>query len=248
MQIPVTTNGDNGTVPLGATSTPWSVDYGRLTPLIVKAIQQLAQQLTDLANTIAGFADSFTTKQLTFTRATGDEIDVKTANIQTANTQKLCIGSTCVTEPQLQALLAAANQSGTGASGTGSSTPPPSSSNNAASSSTDSSATPPVVQVNGDNPAIIQVGATYNDLGATITGPTADLNLGITTYVNGAPMNPIQLDTTQAATDTIQYVVTDQSGLTSTSTRQVIIEAAEAPSIIPTENISSSTEATSTAQ
>jgi hypothetical protein len=31
-------------------------------------------------------------------------------------------------------------------------------------------------------------------LGATITGPQADLNLGITTYLNGAPMNPIQLD------------------------------------------------------
>jgi hypothetical protein len=51
-----------------------------------------------------------------------------------------------------------------------------------------------VLQVNGDNPAIIQVGATYSDLGATITGPQADLNLGITTYVNGSPINPIQLD------------------------------------------------------
>jgi hypothetical protein len=45
-------------------------------------------------------------------------------------------------------------------------------------------------------------------------------------------MNPIQLDTTQAATDTIQYVATlpaqagDQSGVTSTSTRTVIIQAA----------------------
>jgi endosialidase-like protein len=36
----VTTNGDNGTVPLG-TSMPWGVDYGRITPLIVKAVQEL---------------------------------------------------------------------------------------------------------------------------------------------------------------------------------------------------------------
>jgi hypothetical protein len=50
-------------------------------------------------------------------------------------------------------------------------------------------------------------------VGATITGPQADLNLGITTFVNGAPMNPVQLDTTQAATDTIQYVATDSAGL-----------------------------------
>jgi hypothetical protein len=69
-------------------------------------------------------------------------------------------------------------------------------------------------------------GDNYIDLGAQITGPQADLNLGITTYVNGAPMNPIQLNTTQAATDTIQYVVTDQSGLSSTTTRTVIIQAA----------------------
>ena len=59
-------------------------------------------------------------------------------------------------------------------------------------------------------------------------------NLGIQTFVNGAPMSPVQLDTSQAATDTIDYVATDQTGLTSTSTRTVIIESAEAPSIVPT--------------
>jgi hypothetical protein len=38
----------------------------------------------------------------------------------------------------------------------------------------------------------------------------------------------------QAATDTIAYVVTDQNGLTSTSTRTVIIQAA--PSIVPADD------------
>jgi hypothetical protein len=99
-----------------------------------------------------------------------------------------------------------------------------------------------VLQVNGDNPAIIQVGATYTDLGATITAPLADLNLGITTYVNGAPMNPVQIDTSTAATDTIDYVATDSTGLSSTSTRTVIIQAR---SIVPADNASSTT-ATST--
>lgn len=37
----VTTNGDDGTQPLAKGATPWSVDYGRLTPLLVKSIQQL---------------------------------------------------------------------------------------------------------------------------------------------------------------------------------------------------------------
>jgi cold shock CspA family protein len=35
------------------------------------------------------------------------------------------------------------------------------------------------------------------------------------------------------ATDTIDYVATDSAGLTATSTRTVIIEAANAPSIVP---------------
>jgi len=88
------------------------------------------------------------------------------------------------------------------------------------------------------------VGDSYADLGATITGPPADLNLGITTYVNGIETNPIHIDTTQAATDAIDYVVTDTAGLTATSTRTVIIQAAVAVST----GASSTTEATSTSQ
>jgi hypothetical protein len=101
-----------------------------------------------------------------------------------------------------------------------------------------------VIQINGANPAIIQVGDSYTDLGATITDPTADINLGIETYLNGTLTSNIVLDTTQAATDTIDYVATDQNGLTATSTRTVIIEA---PSIVPTDD-ASTTATTSTAQ
>jgi hypothetical protein len=108
-----------------------------------------------------------------------------------------------VTEGQFKALLAGAA---------------PSSSASEQGSSSSSTTTPPVISINGDHPAHIHVGDTDADLGATITGPKADLNLGISTYVNGAPMNPIQLDTTQAATDTIAYVATDSAGLTSTTT------------------------------
>jgi hypothetical protein len=66
----------------------------------------------------------------------------------------------------------------------------------------------------------------YADLGATITGPQADLHLGIRTYLNGVEMSPVQIDTSKMATDTIQYVVTDQNGQTATSTRTVIIQLA----------------------
>jgi hypothetical protein len=79
--------------------------------------------------------------------------------------------------------------------------------------------------------------------------PQADLNLDIKTFLNGALASTIQIDTTQAATDTIDYVVTDSQGLTSTSTRTVIIEAASdtaTPPPPPSSTDASSTAATST--
>jgi hypothetical protein len=99
-----------------------------------------------------------------------------------------------------------------------------------------------VIQTNSDNPAIIQVGA-------TITGLQADLNLGIQTYLNGTLESPIELETSSAATDTIVYVVTDSQGLTSSSTRTVIVEpAAVPPTPPPTSSTATSSSTTSTAQ
>jgi Domain of unknown function (DUF5011) len=89
--------------------------------------------------------------------------------------------------------------------------------------------TPPVIQINGSNPATIHVGDTYADLGATITGPMADLNLGIKTVLNGTLVSNIVIDTSSVATDTIDYVATDSQGQTSTSTRTVIIEPLALP-------------------
>jgi hypothetical protein len=63
----------------------------------------------------------------------------------------------------------------------------------------------------------------------TITGPQQDRNLGIQTFVNGTALSPVQINTTKAATDTIAYVATDQFGLTSTTTRTVMIEPAATP-------------------
>jgi hypothetical protein len=81
-----------------------------------------------------------------------------------------------------------------------------------------------------DNPAMIQVGNSYADLGASVTdtgpGQAADTNLGYKTFLNGTLVSNIVLDTTALATDTIDYVATDTWGNTATSTRTVIIEAA----------------------
>jgi hypothetical protein len=85
----------------------------------------------------------------------------------------------------------------------------------------------PVISINGENPAHIHVGDAYSDLGAAITAPEEDKNLGIKTYLNGALVSDIVLDTSEPATDTIEYVVAGHSGLTSTSTRTVFIDPLE---------------------
>ena len=73
-------------------------------------------------------------------------------------------------------------------------------------------------------------GESYQDLGATITGPTdADKNLGLKYFLNGELVSDIVIDTSAVATDTIDYVAIDPAGLTATTTRTVIIEAASAP-------------------
>lgn len=82
----------------GADGSISGVDDRGLLAVLVSAIQGLMSR-------IGNFAESFTTRELTFTRATGDEITVRKANIQQANVQELCVGSTCLTESQVQALL-----------------------------------------------------------------------------------------------------------------------------------------------
>jgi hypothetical protein len=136
---------------------------------------------------------------------------------------------TCVTGDQLKSVLAGSAAAGApvigGAAPSGSS---------ALGAQTDATTTttsandnePPVIHINGNNPAEVNVGDTYADLGATITSPTADLNLGIHLYVDGVAVDAVQLDTSTAATHSVDYVATDPAGLTATSTRTVIVSAA----------------------
>jgi hypothetical protein len=55
-------------------------------------------------------------------------------------------------------------------------------------------------------------------------------DLSYRTFINGVLSGNILIETSQAATDTIDYVATDTWGNTSTSTRMVIIEAASSSS------------------
>lgn len=68
-----------------------------------------------------------------------------------------------------------------------------------------------------------------------------DQNLGYKTFLNGAPVSDIMIDASAAATDTIDYVATNNTGNTATSTRSVIVEAPAyaAPPQIPPDAASS---------
>jgi hypothetical protein len=213
------------TSPKSALATP--ID-AYATTFVQSLVSQLTQWFADTSNGI----DHFFANVGNFHTVISD----------TDNTQILCLSAgpsdqspICITKARLAALLSQSAVDPTHSS--------------PATSTGGAVDTPPIIQISGDNPAMIQVGDSYNDLGATIAGPQADLNLSITTYVDGIEMSPVKIDTTQAATDTVDYVATDQSGLTSTSTRTVIIETASP--VAPTDNASTTAgtnNATSTVQ
>jgi hypothetical protein len=220
------------------------LNYFGLIPPLVLAVQELDQQLTALAATVAGFAQTITTQVLT----------AITGNFHQINTDKLCVTKSdgtpvCITGDQLSAVLSGAGQSPSnpvqisGGSFTIASSSPSSNEGTTTSTTTDTSgntgtstiitdasSTPPTITINGANPAHIHVGDSYADLGATVSdtgqGQAGDPNLGLKYFLNGTLASSIVIDTSAAATDTIDYVATDTSGLTATSTRTVIIEAA----------------------
>jgi hypothetical protein len=120
----------------------------------------------------------------------------------------------CASNDQLAALLSGAS----GGNQSPASAQPGSSDTSTLSASVThlgaASTTPPTITIT------IPVGDTYADLGATITGPTTDLNLGIMTFLIGRLVSNIVLDTSRQATDTIDYVATDSAGQTCTRTNR----------------------------
>lgn len=147
------------------------------------------------------------TKDLVATNINADRIQFHIASGQT-----ICLGATCITESQLAAILAAIGQStilsaqvSTGTSAT-------------------SSSTPPQITIAGNNPAHITIGDTYQDLGA-MAKDSEGHDLGVRTFLNGAFVSDIVIDTSTTTTDIIEYVATDTWGQTATATRTVIIDA-----------------------
>ena len=107
------------------------------------------------------------------------------------HTQQLCVGSTCINQQQLAGLLTLEAQQGQVQ--ISAPTPP----------TISGTTTPPSIDIQGDNPSIIHVGDTYTDLGAIVTDNQGH-DLGYKTFLDGALVSNIVIDTTQVATDTIE--------------------------------------------
>jgi hypothetical protein len=149
-------------------------------------------------------------------------------------TKELCLtddsgAKTCITKSQLDSILqsqAAGVGGAVGGSSGGASSPVGGgdSSGTGTSSSTSTGDTlPPVISIQGNNPATVNIGNVYNDLGASVHD-NVDKNLGIKAMVDGGDeidLSAIQIDTSASSTHTIIYSSTDNSGNTGYATRTV---------------------------
>ena len=83
---------------------------------------------------------------------------------------------------------------------------------------------PRLKSILGNNPATIDVGASYADMGVTVTD-NVDSNLGYTASLNGGPALSqgagLLLDTSATTTHTILYTATDSAGNSANATRTV---------------------------
>jgi Chaperone of endosialidase len=151
---------DTGPTP----NAPHGVRYENITALLAGAIQEIA--------TISGAFEQNIIAWLGNSENGIHDLFAGTVHAHQFCAQKSDSTEICVTGDELASLLAASSQSSSASVSTQTA--------NIASTTLDA---PPIIQVNGDNPAIIHVGDSYADLGATITGPQQDLNLDIKHHI-----------------------------------------------------------------
>ncbi len=142
-------------------------------------------------------------------------------------TKELCVSDgsgaeTCVTKQQLDTLIG-------GVGATSNALPQEDLNSSSAPSSTETDtggdAEAPVININGNNPSYIAIGAAYSDNGATASD-NVDTNLGVYAIVNGVDVGDISnisLDTATSSEHEIIYYAVDQAGNRGEATRRVIV-------------------------
>jgi hypothetical protein len=182
---------------------------------LVDALGELASGVFEKAvQFVSVVADRIVAKVAIFGDLFADHLTATVINADTVNAKTLCLEGVCVSKSQLQDILTGSKVQAA---------PAPIITDTSDVSTTNSNA--PVLSVTGNNPATIQVGSVYSDLGATIIGPTStSSDLGIKASVDGGEprtLDQISIDTTAAGSHTIIYSATDSAGNTGTATRIV---------------------------
>lgn len=128
-------------------------------------------------------------------------------------TDQLCVGDTCVNEDELKALLAGQAVAAAGGAETNVDTTP------------QETQTLVEIIVNGNNPAEIDLGASYKDLGAVASSTDQTIvNFGVRTYFNGVEDNTPTLDTSVSGEHQITYRILDEEEtVLAEATRTVIV-------------------------
>ncbi len=224
----------------------YALNYAGFAPYTVKAIQELNLDLSTIASTTASstpesqsFAASFFSSLFSrLIQWLGDATNgIGNLFAHEIHTNTLCVAKSdgtevCITGDQLAALLAGQS--------TASSSP--------TLAATSSAPTAPAISINGNNPATVAVGSTYTDLGAVLTGPAQDLNLGLHAVVDGGAtttLDQVTIDTSAPGIHTVEYFATDQNGLTGYATRTVDVVGALSASATSTSVISTQSSAVS---
>jgi hypothetical protein len=84
------------------------------------------------------------------------------------------------------------------------------------------------LQVLGNNPAQVALRASYVDLGVVFLDPYG-VNVGVHTFLNGAEVSSINIDTSIAAAHVVEYRATDPAGGVAYVKRIVLVGGAEDP-------------------
>ena len=232
------------------------VDVYKLSTFILAGVQEQQKRLESLELRVAGLEEKVgQIGQIGSIGQMAEKIsaafaEFKTLVVETFTTKKLCVDDVCVDKEQFKALLAGVGMA------------PASSSTSGVSSSTPDviplagDIEAPVITLSGNNPANIEIGSVYNDLGASVTD-NLDHNLGIKASLDGSnwiEIGNISLNTASSTTYTIRYRAVDNAGNIGTAERAVVVGdgaaevqvQADAPVIVAEEIVVPSASTTST--
>jgi hypothetical protein len=198
-----------------ANGVPYGLDSTAILAVTVNAVKELNLKLESVNNMETD--NSFRGVLISWLGNVGNGIGNIFAGTFKAK-DKLCINNTCVTESQLQSLLANANVGGGGGGG--------------------GDSTAPVIALVGSTPINIDINGVYADLGATATD-NVDGDITSKIIVTGLP-----IDTSLQGIFTIHYNVADVAGNNATEvTREINVGGYVAP-VVTLESISITTPAT----